>query len=87
MAKKQETKTQQTMLRDPMSWEDVCHFLAQACINLDYAQHKTGDEKLALMTIEPNSKVHRALAAFCEYVTDGLVDYSVKGFKARKVVR
>ncbi len=41
-----------------MSWEDVCHFIAQAAVNIFSGE----------TTIEPGSKIHQAMEAFCVYV-------------------
>ncbi len=49
-----------------MNWQEVCHWLAQAAVNIAEGKHNA---------FEPNSKVHRALNAFCEYVTRGQVTF------------
>jgi hypothetical protein len=46
-----------------MSWEEVCHFIAQGAINIEYGH----------TTIEVNSPVHKAMLAFCEYANKGRV--------------
>lgn len=46
-----------------MSWEEVCHFIAQGAINIEYGH----------TTIEVNSPVHKAMLAFCEYVNQGRI--------------
>lgn len=43
-----------------MSWEEVCHFIAQGAINIDSG----------LTTIEKNSQVHKAMHAFCDFMTE-----------------
>ena len=40
-----------------MSWEDVVHYIAQGAVNISEGH----------TVIEPNSRVHRAMIAFCEY--------------------
>jgi len=45
-----------------MEWEDVCHWIAQGAVNIAEGEN----------TIEANSKIHRAMAAFCTYVAEGL---------------
>lgn len=46
-----------------MSWDDVCHWIAQGAVNISEGH----------LTIEAGSRVHRAMEAFCEYVTTGRV--------------
>lgn len=53
-----------------MSWEDVCHWIAQGAINI--AEGHT--------TIEAGSRVHTAMNAFCEYVQKGRVTCDGKRF-------
>lgn len=53
-----------------MSWEDVCHFIAQGAINVSEGH----------TVIEAGSPVHRAMLAFCEYVTKGCVEFEPTGF-------
>lgn len=40
-----------------MSWEEMCHFIAQGVINIDSGYNQ----------IEVGSQVYKAMVAFCEY--------------------
>ncbi len=46
-----------------MSWEDTVHFIAQGAINISEG----------MQTIEPGSKIHRAMESFCDYMCKALV--------------
>lgn len=52
-----------------MSWEEVCHYIAQGVINIESGY----------TTIELGSPVHRAMTAFCEYASKGRVLCDGKG--------
>lgn len=58
-----------------MSWEEVCHWIAQGCVNISYGH----------TTIEENSKVHMAMKAFCDYVHDGFIQRVVPTALPKKV--
>lgn len=51
-----------------MNWEEVCHWIAQGAVNI--AEGHT--------TIEADSRVHVAMKAFCEMVTQGYVIHTVE---------
>ncbi len=46
--------------KERMTWEDVCHFIAQGVINIDCGTTE----------IQKDSRIHKAMAAFCEYMTE-----------------
>ncbi len=53
-----------------MSWEEVCHWIAQGAVNISSG----------ITNIEAGSPVHKAMVAFCEYASSGLVKYSPSTF-------
>jgi hypothetical protein len=52
-----------------MDWETVCHYIAQGVINIEEGY----------TTIEPGSKVYKAMVAFCEYANKGCIQFNAKG--------
>jgi hypothetical protein len=46
-----------------MSWDDVCHYIAQGAINIDCGHAK----------IQQGSAIHRAMTELCELLSEGKV--------------
>jgi len=61
-----------------MSWEDVCHWIAQGAVNISEGKYNT---------FEAGSRVHTAMNAFCEYVNKGCVTFDPIGKRGRKARR
>lgn len=49
----------QSKTREPMSWEDVCHFIAQGAVNIEAGEN----------VIQAGSLVHQAMTDFCYYAS------------------